>query len=267
MSVELQELLAKCTPGPWEVGDFDKNGQRVIRSQFYEIATCWHHCVTSIEREMQANAELLAKAYEMAVSLCRLQDQVDFCEREINNYRRNARYEVADVLAALSERVTRLQGERDAAHEKRRELQGLLRDWQNHCATMGKILGCMGISDDVEAAAKQLKKSHAAAESSRAAIVKELESLTPGGSEFVGDAKRCLDFVRGRLETVISLAKERNELRDSRAELLKLLKAVRIHYSREHDESPPFPYEAVFSIPDWRKIEAALQSPKGTEPK
>jgi hypothetical protein len=43
-----------------------------------------------------------------------------------------------------------------------------------------------------------------------------------------------------------------------------LLQRVRIHYSRDHDDSPPFPYEAVFSMKDWREIEAAIK-PSGAE--
>src|SRR5579863_9751596 len=45
----------KHTEGPWEVGDLDKNGQRIVRAEHIEIATCWHHCVGSIEKEMEAN--------------------------------------------------------------------------------------------------------------------------------------------------------------------------------------------------------------------
>ena len=50
------------TPTPWEVGDLDHNGQRIVRGEHIEICTCWHHCVGSIEREMEANATLIVKA-------------------------------------------------------------------------------------------------------------------------------------------------------------------------------------------------------------
>ena len=56
---ELRALLAKATPGPWEVDYLDKNGQRVIRQEHIEIATFWHHSVGSIEKEMEANAALV----------------------------------------------------------------------------------------------------------------------------------------------------------------------------------------------------------------
>jgi len=56
---ELRGLLAKATPGPWEVDYLDKNGQRVIRQEHIEIATFWHHSVGSIEKEMEANAALI----------------------------------------------------------------------------------------------------------------------------------------------------------------------------------------------------------------
>ena len=59
----------KHTPGPWEVDYIDDNGQIVIRGKDYEIATCWHHCVGSIEKEMYANANLIATAPELLEDL------------------------------------------------------------------------------------------------------------------------------------------------------------------------------------------------------
>lgn len=52
----------KFTPGPWEVGDVDRNGQRIVRGEHIEVATCWHHSVGSIEKQMEANARLIAAA-------------------------------------------------------------------------------------------------------------------------------------------------------------------------------------------------------------
>mgnify|MGYP001495191455 CR=1 FL=1 len=57
------------TKGPWRVGDLDSNAQRIIHGEHYEICTCWHHCVVSIEREMEANATLIAAAPEMFEAL------------------------------------------------------------------------------------------------------------------------------------------------------------------------------------------------------
>jgi hypothetical protein len=56
---------AAFTPGPWRVIDPDKNGQPVVAAQDYEVATCWHHCVGSIEREARANAALISAAPEL----------------------------------------------------------------------------------------------------------------------------------------------------------------------------------------------------------
>jgi len=42
--------MSKHTPGPWTVGNLDRNGQRIVRQEHIEIATCWHHCVGSIEK-------------------------------------------------------------------------------------------------------------------------------------------------------------------------------------------------------------------------
>ena len=62
---------AKHTPGPWYVGQDDTNGQAIVRGEHIEIATCWHHCVGSIEKEMRANARLIAAAPEMLDALRR----------------------------------------------------------------------------------------------------------------------------------------------------------------------------------------------------
>lgn len=42
-------------------------------------------------------------------------------------------------------------------------------------------------------------------------------------------------------------------------ELLEVLALGRTHFSRDHDDSVPFPYEHVFSIPQWKKVEAAAE--------
>lgn len=57
--------MSKHTPGPWEIAYQDKNGQLVVAGKHIEIVTCWHHCVGSIEKEMHANARLIAKSPEM----------------------------------------------------------------------------------------------------------------------------------------------------------------------------------------------------------
>lgn len=44
-------------------------------------------------------------------------------------------------------------------------------------------------------------------------IVAALESLTPGGSEFVGDPWACLAWIERRLKAVGELAAERNQMR------------------------------------------------------
>lgn len=50
------------TPGPWEIAEDDRNGQAVVRGEHTEVATCWHHCVGSLEKQMRANANLIAAA-------------------------------------------------------------------------------------------------------------------------------------------------------------------------------------------------------------
>jgi hypothetical protein len=53
------------TPGPWTVAEDDINGQAIVRGRHTEIATCWHHCLGSLEIQMRANARLIAAAPEM----------------------------------------------------------------------------------------------------------------------------------------------------------------------------------------------------------
>lgn len=71
-------MSAQHTPGPWEVGEDDRNGQAIVRGEHIEIATCWHHCVGSIEKEMRANAVLIAAAPDMLATLDRYADTL--CE-------------------------------------------------------------------------------------------------------------------------------------------------------------------------------------------
>ena len=53
------------TPGPWTVAEDDINGQAIVRGEHSEIATCWHHCLGSLEIQMRANARLISKSPEM----------------------------------------------------------------------------------------------------------------------------------------------------------------------------------------------------------
>ncbi len=59
----------KWTPGPWASDYLDQNGQRVVSGQHIEICTCWHHSVGSIEKEMEANAHLIAAAPDLYAAL------------------------------------------------------------------------------------------------------------------------------------------------------------------------------------------------------
>lgn len=56
----------KHTKGPWEIGYKDNADQAVIWGKgAQEVCTCWHHCVKSLEIEMEANARLIAAAPEL----------------------------------------------------------------------------------------------------------------------------------------------------------------------------------------------------------
>ena len=79
------------TPGPWTVTYLDKNGQSIVKAEHIEVCTCWHHCVGSIEREMHANARLIAAAPDLLEALEHLMSwQVKNVDRWHNNAYDNA---------------------------------------------------------------------------------------------------------------------------------------------------------------------------------
>ncbi len=64
-------MTTKHTPGPWSPAYLDHAGQRVVKGEHIEICTCWHHSVMSIEKEMEANARIIAAAPDMFEALDR----------------------------------------------------------------------------------------------------------------------------------------------------------------------------------------------------
>jgi uncharacterized membrane protein len=52
----LDAVMASATPGKWRVNSDDQHGQPVISNEHLELATLWHHCVGSIQKEARANA-------------------------------------------------------------------------------------------------------------------------------------------------------------------------------------------------------------------
>lgn len=81
------------TPGPWFVDYLDRNGQRVVRQQHIEICTCWHHCVGSIEKEMEANARLIAAAPNMMLALQDIKEKL--CEGFCSDFPSAETYDAA----------------------------------------------------------------------------------------------------------------------------------------------------------------------------
>lgn len=70
--------MAEHTKGPWRVGV--KNAgtdERTVDAEHYHVCTCHHHCVGSIEKEMEANARLIAAAPDMLEALERLVANLD----------------------------------------------------------------------------------------------------------------------------------------------------------------------------------------------
>lgn len=99
-----EALAAGPTPGKWEVDYLDRNGQRVVRAEHIEICTCWHHCVRSIEKEMEANAVLIA-----AANPDRIQRLIDHIERltaendELRGRERVLGYLLRDAYVVIAE--------------------------------------------------------------------------------------------------------------------------------------------------------------------
>ncbi len=80
--------MSKPTPGPWEVAYLDRNEQAVVKAEHIEICTCWHHSVGSIEKEMHANARLIAAAPDMLEALRQCLGLIESieAEREVELY-------------------------------------------------------------------------------------------------------------------------------------------------------------------------------------
>lgn len=53
------------TPGPWNLGSLDRNGQRTVNGGPILVAVVAHECIASREPEMEANARLIAAAPRM----------------------------------------------------------------------------------------------------------------------------------------------------------------------------------------------------------
>lgn len=68
---------AGFTAGPWRVAYDDRNGQAVVSSEHTEIATCWHHSVGSIEKQMRHNAHLIAAAPDLLAALSNFVAEAD----------------------------------------------------------------------------------------------------------------------------------------------------------------------------------------------
>jgi len=75
-------LSTSYTPGPWTVAYRDTNGQAVVKAEHIEVATCWHHCVGAIEKEMEVNARLIAAAPDL---LAALESVIEACEGYVPN--------------------------------------------------------------------------------------------------------------------------------------------------------------------------------------
>jgi hypothetical protein len=78
------------TEGPWEVIEPDENGQAVVKGRHTEVATCWHHCVVQIEKQMHANAALIAAAPDLAKALKFALEMLHADERDVEPHEYSA---------------------------------------------------------------------------------------------------------------------------------------------------------------------------------
>lgn len=66
--------MTKHTPGPWAVGAGNVNAEATVDAEHTQVCTCHHHCVGSIEKEMHANAALIAAAPDLLAALIGIAD-------------------------------------------------------------------------------------------------------------------------------------------------------------------------------------------------
>lgn len=59
----------KHTPGPWVVAHKDMTGNVLVDAGPYYVCTCWHYHGSVVEKEMSANARLIAAAPELLDAL------------------------------------------------------------------------------------------------------------------------------------------------------------------------------------------------------
>jgi hypothetical protein len=96
---ELRRLLAEATPGPWEVGEPDRNEQATIYAGPDDwIALLPHQCLESIRIAQERNAALIAA---MRNALPGILDALDAAEAERDAIRAKLEDRNAKALAAL----------------------------------------------------------------------------------------------------------------------------------------------------------------------
>ena len=71
---------------------------------------------------------------------------------------------------------------------------------------------------------------------------RQWEELTPGGSEFHDNPRRCQEWIKDRLSTIIAICKERNSVRDENTRLRaqlerakKALELIKMHANPDMD--------------------------------
>lgn len=119
------------------------------------------------------------------------------------------------------------------------------------------------LEDQIATAAEHFDLApHDGCDCKMCSALREITRLRAEGQRVDADADKWMSRAAKAETEVERLRAERDALREA-------LSKVKIEYSRNHGEpnpTPPFPVRAVFSLENWKKVEAALSaSPPATE--
>lgn len=85
-------------------------------------------------------------------------------------------------------------------------------------------------------------------------LIKSLESLTPGGSEFSNDPDRCIAWVKDRLETVAKQARKRQQAEADNAALVEIFSAEGVAYALHTAYTNPSRFGYDTPSDEWEEL-------------
>jgi hypothetical protein len=131
---EWEKLANAATPGPWRVGENDKNDQAIVRTEHLELFTGWHHCVGAIEEEMHANAAFIAAAREAIPALIAMVRERDARESDTLDLLGDVDDGFMKAAQRAEARATAAEADAAAARKRVRELEAALEDAEGYMA-------------------------------------------------------------------------------------------------------------------------------------